>query len=92
MVQGLTAGENQYCLKLAEWWSEMVKMHEDVGNDADVIVHQIGGANDTLAAAANPRCGRIHRLLKDASPDAPPSGYFDCTIEVSTQLQSLSKT
>lgn len=76
----LTPAESQYCVRLADWWLERTKELEQKGGDTGVVVHQISVSD---APYNNLVLGRVHRLLKDASPHAPPSGYFDCTIEVS---------
>jgi hypothetical protein len=31
---------------------------------------------------------RVHRLISEASPDLPPSGFFDCTVEVGFVIDS----
>lgn len=78
----LTPAENQYCVRLADWWLEWTKEFKQKAGDTGAVVHQIS-VND---ASHNNLVGRVHRLLKDASPHAPPSGYFDCTVEVSNLI------
>ncbi|KAH9952071.1 hypothetical protein B0H21DRAFT_12289 [Amylocystis lapponica] len=60
--------ELQYCLRLDDWWRAAVS---DAG--ADVTVHRVA---DMVVR------GRVHRLIRDASPHAEPNGFFDCTVEV----------
>lgn len=70
-----------YCLRLSDWWREVDKKRkEDMGQ-----VHQIGSdINDVLAQSVPVQ--RCHRLISEASPEAPPSGYFDCTVEARDQI------
>ncbi|KAF8891203.1 hypothetical protein BD779DRAFT_1513799 [Infundibulicybe gibba] len=66
-------GEIRYCTKLADWWRAIQeKMKKDMGS-----VNQIGGGPPQERYTR-----RQHRLICDAGPDVPPSGFFDCTIEV----------
>ncbi|RDB21408.1 hypothetical protein Hypma_011802 [Hypsizygus marmoreus] len=66
----------RYCLKISDWWSEVLKQREEVGQ-----VHQVAGqAVSCYASYERPR--RVHRLISEANPDLPPSGFFDCTVEV----------
>jgi hypothetical protein len=60
------------CLRLADWWRAVLKVVQNTVGE----VHQIGSGN----GYSKPR--RIHRLISEASPDLPPSGFFDCTVEV----------
>jgi hypothetical protein len=65
--------ELTHCLKLANWWREIRKIRQkDMG-----VVHQI---SRNINGAR-----RQHRLIADASPNAPPNGFFDCTVEVNIQ-------
>ena len=76
----LTPAENQYCIRLADWWLERSKEFESRAGEHGSTVYQISGDDVPQSHGG----GRVHRLIKEASPHAPPSGYFDCTIEVST--------
>ena len=72
----LTPQENQYCIRLADWWLEISKDRKSEQANDNVVVHRIS------AADAGRGGGREHKLIKSASPHAPPNGYFDCTVEV----------
>ncbi|KAG6844918.1 hypothetical protein H0H87_002402 [Tephrocybe sp. NHM501043] len=61
----------RYCIKMADWWADAEKRRKSIAT-----VHQVGATNFSLS-----RQGRQHRLISEASPDAPPSGYFDCVVE-----------
>ena len=76
----LSEVELQYCIRLADWWKSIqIKYGQRTGEESGVIVVNI----DEGDYANRPRrSGRVHRLIKDASPQAPPNGFFDCTIEV----------
>lgn len=63
-----------YCLKMADWWRAVQKTREKETG----VVHHIGTGSFTGYG----RQRRLHRLICDASPDAPPNGFFDCTVEV----------
>jgi hypothetical protein len=73
----LTATENQYCIRLADWWLEISKEHMAEYANGNTVTVSIA---DVWSQGSSG--GREHRLIKDASPLAPPSGYFDCTVEV----------
>ncbi|KAF7980156.1 hypothetical protein HWV62_39613 [Athelia sp. TMB] len=63
------------CLRYADWWRAMLKIAEKhMGR-----VHQIG-PEDAPPYVSKAR--RVHRLVGDASPDLPPRGFFDCTVEI----------
>ncbi|KAI0345219.1 hypothetical protein BDW22DRAFT_1354123 [Trametopsis cervina] len=74
----LSPAENEYCIRLADWWLDVLKKHKKRAGKDDTIVQQIGASD----AANTSMFAREHRLIKDASPHAPPRGYFDCTVEV----------
>lgn len=67
------AVELTQCLRLADWWRAVLKVVQSTMGE----VHQIGSGE----MYSKPR--RIHRLISEASPDIPPNGFFDCTVEVS---------
>ena len=68
--------ELAHCLRLSDWWhAALKKIKGKMGH-----VHQIGG--DVFYS--KPR--REHRLISEASPDLPPNGFFDCTVEVSIKI------
>ncbi len=71
--------ELQYCIRLGDWWKAVQRRHEREQKTNGVVIVRIG-EGDAGNRSIN---GRIHRLIKDASPSAPPDGYFDCTVEVS---------
>lgn len=63
-----------YCLRLTDWWLAALKVvRSNMGQ-----VHQVESGSSHFAPSR-----RIHRLISDASPDTPPNGFFDCTVEVS---------
>lgn len=66
-----TSADIQECIDLSDWWSQFAK--ENSLPTADTRARQINYLRPV---------SRMHRLLSEASPDAAPSGYFDCTIEV----------
>lgn len=71
--------ENMYCIRLGDWWRELTNGRAATAALPEgVTAYQISAA-DVASRAGN---GREHRLIKDASPHAPPRGYFDCTVEV----------
>ncbi|KAI0683714.1 hypothetical protein BC835DRAFT_1423045 [Cytidiella melzeri] len=73
----LTPAENQYCIRLADWWLDVLKARkQDPPNESSVVQHI------SVADVAGQSLGREHKLIKDASPHAPPGGYFDCTVEI----------
>ncbi|KAI0086229.1 hypothetical protein BDY19DRAFT_962069 [Irpex rosettiformis] len=74
----LTPQENQYCIRLADWWLEVSKERRSEVANENAVVHQITAAD----VGDQKGGGREHKLIKDASPHAPPNGYFDCTVEV----------
>jgi len=59
-------------MNLAKWWGAMTMTAQDSG-----LVHQI-----SVDMVDNVTHSRVHRLISEASPDMPPKGYFDCTVEV----------
>ncbi|KAF5381117.1 hypothetical protein D9615_004129 [Tricholomella constricta] len=65
----------RYCLKLADWWLDVEKQRKAIGE-----VHQVGGTNEGLSV--HDQSQRKHKLISEAGPHVPPSGYFDCTVEV----------
>ncbi|KAJ3555854.1 hypothetical protein NM688_g2350 [Phlebia brevispora] len=68
--------ELSYCIKLGDWWRAVQEREEISTKQSNVTVH------DLADIYPPPRVERIHRLIQDASPTAPPNGYFDCTVEV----------
>ena len=70
------------CLRYADWWRAMLKIAEKhMGR-----VHQIGPEDAPVYVS---KARRVHRLIGDASPELPPRGFFDCTVEVSGGYYSL---
>lgn len=59
--------ELEYCRQIWEWWKAK---------------HEVEGQNvSTVEFSERPR--KQHLLVSEASPDLPPSGFFNCTVEVS---------
>lgn len=76
-----TEAELTHCLRLADWWSAILKkVQSNMGQ-----VHQIGSDVAHLSSLKVPR---KHRLISEASPDLPPNGFFDCTVEVSIKSRT----
>jgi|ERR1700722_8895384 len=69
-----TEDELAYCSKLAGWESAMLKLKQQQQQTGEI--HPVPDNFPTRGVR------RVHRLISDASPDMPPSGYFDCTVEV----------
>jgi len=68
--------ELTHCLRLADWWLAVLKkVKNNMGH-----VHQVGSG---VSFSSGSKVRRIHRLISEASPDLPPNGFFDCTVEVS---------
>jgi hypothetical protein len=65
--------ELEYCVKLSDWWRRLqdIEQSDSIKYSVDVL-HK-----------SSPR--RVHRLISEAGPSVPPDGYFDCTVEVSSQ-------
>lgn len=82
----LNETELKYCMRLGDWWS--AKTQEEEARMSKAIVVQIGGEGASISTSNAGGGRRQHRLIQDASPDASPKGFFDCTVEVS--LWSLS--
>ncbi|TFK54610.1 hypothetical protein OE88DRAFT_933707 [Heliocybe sulcata] len=65
--------ELEYCIQLADWWQAMEKeKRKRMGFIQQVSMvprYSMGG-------------GKQHRLISDCTPDMPPAGYFNCTVEV----------
>ncbi|GJE87059.1 hypothetical protein PsYK624_031420 [Phanerochaete sordida] len=75
------ARELAYCVALNDWWRALRREQER--ERSNVISHQIGGdASREWPASQRYSVMREHRLIQDASPQAQPNGYFDCTVEV----------
>jgi hypothetical protein len=67
-------GELRYCSKLSDWWRQLQNIEQ---------------SESTVDVVRNPFPRRVHRLISEAGPSVPPDGYFDCTVEVSLQRQTL---
>ncbi|KAM6500355.1 hypothetical protein JOM56_003369 [Amanita muscaria] len=67
--------EIDYCVGLFEWWHGME-------NKEGRHVQQIDPSQAVSSYEGAGGVRRLHRLVKDAGPDVPPNGYFDCTVEV----------
>lgn len=63
----------QHCISLSDWWKKILE------KDLSESVVPISKGNGK----------RLHRLLSETGPNVPPSGYFDCTVEVSSSLSQL---
>ena len=59
-------------MKLAKWWRAVSRVKEEEGSMMQVDVSMMQKAK------------RVHRLISEANPGLPPSGFFDCTVEVSS--------
>src|SRR3984885_3516684 len=68
--------EIRYCLQISDWWTEVQKKRSEAMGE----VHQIGEGTSEMFSFS--RSARKHRLICEAGPEAPPQGYFDCTVEV----------
>lgn len=79
--------EIQYCIRLNDWWQDIYKQYKE--ENANVIVHNLADMTGGMSVFARKQ-GREHRLIQDASPEAPPQGYFDCTVEVGLKYNSYS--
>jgi len=67
--------ELTHCLRLTDWWLAAVKtIQSKMGH-----VYQV---RTDVSYLSGPRARRVHRLISEASPDLPPNGFFDCTVEV----------
>lgn len=75
----LSEAELEYRTKLIDWWKTIQERYERELRESGVTIHQLGEGD---GPSYGNRAARVHRLIKDASPSAPPGGYFDCTIEV----------
>jgi hypothetical protein len=70
--------ELTHCLRLADWWLAVLKkVQSNMGH-----VHQVGSG---VSYSSGSKARRLHRLISEASPDLPPNGFFDCTVEVSVK-------
>lgn len=79
--------EIRYCVKLADWWRAVQERRSAARKDVTVC-----GSGD-LSRSVYRSSLREHRLIADADPQAPPNGYFDCTVEVGvTQGLFLSRS
>ncbi|KAF9526950.1 hypothetical protein CPB83DRAFT_434952 [Crepidotus variabilis] len=67
-----TAEDILCCTGLSDWWRGY--------EQANTLQSQVN-TTSTSVQRRNP-VSRVHRLIKDANPDQPPDGYFDCTVEV----------
>ena len=78
----LSEAEPLYCIKLSDWWRDTLQQYKK--DNAGVIVHDLVNESSALPQAK----GRQHRLIQDAHPDAPGQGFFNCTVEVSSDIES----
>jgi len=69
--------ELDYCMLLVSWW-KAVQWERKAAMGIQV---QIGGGPPQTGLYVE-KIRRQHRLICDADPEAPPSGFFDCTVEV----------
>jgi hypothetical protein len=77
-----------HLMNLANWWRAVLKLKEkDCSAIKDVSAIKDGSAIEVeISTTQKPK--RVHRLISEASPDLPPSGFFDCTVEVSFVIDS----
>lgn len=59
--------ELEYCRQIWEWWKAK---------------RELEGQNVSTVEFSGRPCKR-HLLISEASPNLPPSGFFNCTVEVS---------
>ena len=78
--QDLGQAELKYCIALGDWWRAVRKDQER--RESHVVRHQIGNGDVWGQDRGRPSIAREHRLIKDATPNVHPNGFFDCTIEV----------
>lgn len=71
-----SSAELAYCIKLGDWWRAVQEQKEKKQQESGETIH------DLTEIYASGRVERMHRLIADASPTAPPNGFFDCTVEV----------
>ncbi|KAF9246398.1 hypothetical protein BU15DRAFT_39557 [Melanogaster broomeanus] len=64
--------ELQYCCRIVEWWKTLQE-----NRPQDVTTVQCSGP-----------ARKQHLLVSEASPDRPPKGFFDCTVEVLQKFDS----
>lgn len=70
----------QYCQKLSSWWCNLQNGEKNNAQEnavANMYQVPIGGGV------------RRHCLIREAHPDRPPCGYFDCTVEVLAGFPNL---
>ncbi|KAG8217634.1 hypothetical protein J3R82DRAFT_5787 [Butyriboletus roseoflavus] len=58
--------ELQYCRQIGEWWKAR---------------HELEGQNVSTVEYSRPP-PKQHLLISESSPDHPPRGFFNCTVEV----------
>lgn len=59
--------ELEYCRQIGEWWKAKRELE---GQNVSTI--ELSGS-----------LPKQHLLISEASPDHPPKGFFNCTVEVS---------
>ena len=80
----LSPEELNYCIRLGDWWRAVTERanegrRQSEASDNNTIVHDLA---TVVGNSAGDSWRRTHRFIADASPDAPPGGYFDCTVEI----------
>lgn len=60
------SAELEYCRKIGEWWKAKRTLE--------------GREVSAVQCSGPPR--KQHLLISEASPDLPPMGFFNCTVEV----------
>lgn len=66
------SNELEYCRQIGEWWKARR------GPEGENV--------STVEFSGTPP--KQHLLISEASPDLPPGGFFNCTVEVSKQYPS----
>ena len=79
--------ETTRCTLLKSWWKTVMQEIEE----AKGVVHHIGDTTNVSIDVGGRRGGRQQRLIKDASPNMWPQGFFDCTVEVYSCHPSFAK-
>ncbi|KAF8969864.1 hypothetical protein BDZ97DRAFT_1793052 [Flammula alnicola] len=70
--------EVTYCVKLSDWWRDVNTQNPLEAAAAQNQEERLKSPQSTYLRSAQ----RVHRLISETGPSVPPSGYFDCTIEV----------
>lgn len=69
-----TSAELQYCAELSKWWKAVEEERKEKQGPVTMI--------EAAPVLGRTTKKREHRLIRDAGPEVPPQGFFDCTVEV----------